>query len=234
MKQYLLATTVCLLPFAASAADMPLKAPVPFMQPVPFSWTGLYIGASGGMIAQTTRATDLGDPFGVSFWDTVGDRYGIPGNGGIFGVNIGYNFQFGGIVLGIEADISGTSINDTLVHDGLGLSSRLNNLGTVRGRLGYAFDHALFYVTGGWASGEVKNRAFDVTDPSYFSATTGRRTGTAFGGGLEYAVTNNWTVRAEALFVDLGSVRGSASTSGCRFGFKNKYSIGRVGANYKF
>jgi outer membrane immunogenic protein len=75
-----------------------------------------------------------------------------------------------------------------------------------------------------------KSRVLDNTDKW--------KTGWTAGGGLEYAFLNNWTVRVEALYVDLGTTEGTATattpTSNCRFGFKNHYSLARVGLNYKF
>ena len=233
IKQHLLASALCVLPFAASAADLPVKAPYRAVQPVPFTWTGLYIGASGGLITQGTTGTDLD-----GFWDTAGDQYGITGHGGIFGINVGYNYQMGNIVLGLEADIAASSLDNSLTTaGGLGLSSKLNSLGTVRGRIGYAFDRALLYATGGFAYGHVENNAYSTFTTSHNSSTSGFQTGWTVGGGLEYAFTNNWTVRVEGLYVDLSTTTGSISTDGsvgCRFGFKNTYSLARLGVNYKF
>ena len=235
IKQHLLASALCVLPFAASAADLPVKAPYRVVQPVPFTWTGFYVGASAGVIAQGTTGTDE-----TGFWFSPGERTDITGYGGLFGINIGYNYQFAGNwVIGLEADFSGSSLNTSFVSsDGLGLSSKLNSLGTVRGRVGYAFDRALLYATGGFAYGHVENSAFDSTDPSYNSSTSGWKTGWTVGGGLEYAFLNNWTARVEALYVDLGSTTGSTAISGgsvgCRYGFKNTYLLSRVGLNYKF
>jgi outer membrane immunogenic protein len=240
-KQYLLASVVCFAPFTAVAADLPVKAPAP-IAPLPFSWTGFYVGASAGIISQGTRSyTDILNDGGSV---VASNSFGITGIGFIGGVNIGYNYQFGSNwVVGFEADISGTSLNndaDPFFGD-VFYSSRLNALATVRGRLGYTFDRALLYATGGWAIGHVKNA---VNSPFFcgkgatcsFSSDKWKSGWTA-GGGLEYAFTRNWTVRAEALYVDLGRTTidaPNAGSSGCRFGFKNRYVIGRLGVNYKF
>ena len=235
IKQHLLASALCVLPFAANAADLPVKAPVRVVQPIPFTWTGFYVGASAGLIAQGTTGTDE-----TGFWFNAGDRYDITGYGGIFGVNVGYNYQFAGNwVIGLEADFSGSTLDTSFTSaDFLGLKSKLSSLGTVRGRIGYAFDRALLYATGGFAYGHVENSAFDSTAPSYNSSTSDWRTGWTAGAGIEYAFLNNWTTRVEALYVDLGSTTGSTAISnggtGCRFGFKNTYLLGRIGLNYKF
>jgi outer membrane immunogenic protein len=233
LKQCLLASTLCVMPFAASAADLSVKAP--YSAVAPFSWTGFYIGGSGGLIMQGTTGTDLGNGFGGGFWANLGDTYGVTGNGGIFGVNAGYNYQMGNVLLGLEADIAASSLNDSFTSNGLAVGSKLSSLGTLRGRIGYAFDRALLYATGGLAYGHVENQAYNVNFPAYNANTSGMRTGWTAGGGLEYAVTNNWTVRAEALYVDLGTATGSNPIAAtCRFGFKNTYTVGRFGLNYKF
>lgn len=230
-KQVLLASALCFAPFAAHAADMPAKAPI-YKAPVapPFSWTGFYVGASAGFISQRTDV----DAF-FSAPTVVGTR-DITGAGFIGGGNIGYNWQVDPHwVIGLEADISGASLdNDSDSLFGVSFSSRLDALGTVRARFGYAFDRALLYATGGWAYGHVRN---EVSGLFGFGGSTDHwESGWTAGGGLEYAFLPNWTVRGEALYVDLGShdVDFQFLGLGCRFGFKNRYTIGRLGVNYKF
>ncbi len=223
-----------MMPFAASAADLPMKAPPPrLVQPAPFSWTGFYVGASAGIIGQNSKGTDIG-----GLIDSDGDQYGISGIGGLFGVNVGYNWQFApNWVLGIEADIAWTGVDNTFNFNGStgsAVASKLDNLGTVRGRIGYAFDRALLYATGGFAYGRVKNFATFDGSALFSASTSSTQTGWTAGGGLEYAFTNNWTVRIEALYVDLGTQTSSVNRSGCAFGFKNQYTLGRLGLNYKF
>ena len=238
LKQYLLASTICVLPFAASAADLPVKAPYsPAAVAVPFTWTGFYVGGSAGLISQNTTGTDIN-----GLWDSPGDTWGVPGISGLFGINVGYNYQLSNnIVLGLEADIAWSGLNNTgtsidCAFSCFSVSSKLSSLGTVRGRIGYAFDRALVYATGGFAFGHVENATAILRgDPAYYNvSTSGTQTGWTVGGGLEYAVTNNWTVRAEALYVDLGTKTTAINNSGCAFGFKNTYTIGRLGLNYKF
>jgi outer membrane immunogenic protein len=225
VKPYLLATALSVAPFAANAAP-----------PVPFTWTGFYVGASGGFISQGTTATDLD---AAVF--PAGTTFGVSGTGGLFGVNAGYNYQMGAIVLGLEADIAGSTLNNTSTAlkptvDTFVISSKLRSLGTVRARIGYAFDRVLLYATGGFAYGNVQNAFNSPLDPNSTSglSTSGVRTGWTVGGGLEYALTNNWIVRVEGLYVDLGRSTSGLNCSGCRFGFRNTYGLGRVGLNFKF
>ena len=98
----------------------------------------------------------------------------------------------------------------------------------------------MLYATGGFAYGHVNNTAEDVGNVAYNANTSKTQTGWTAGGGLEYAFTNNWTVRVEGLYVDLGTTTGQVTNvtdvavSGCRFGWKNRYLLGRLGVNYKF
>jgi outer membrane immunogenic protein len=237
LKQYLLASAVCVVPFSASAADLPVKAPYrPVAVAVPFTWTGFYVGGSAGFISQNSVTTEL-DPFLPG--SASGDTFGVPGHGGLFGINAGYNYQMGAWVIGIEADIAASTLNNSTTNYNYfwgynqSFTSKLSSLGTVRGRIGYAFDRALLYATGGFAYGHVENAFSMQSHPGFGGSTSGTQTGWTVGGGFEYAVTNNWTVRAEGLYVDLGTTTATAAST-CRFAFKNTYTVGRLGLNYKF
>jgi outer membrane immunogenic protein len=244
LKQHLLASALCILPFAANAADLPMKAPpMRMVQPVPFTWTGFYIGGSAGFISNNSTGTDIGNSIGEGLIFSPGDSYGMSGVGGLFGVNVGYNWQFDPHwVLGIEGDIAGATLNKNgngfNGNFGSEVTSTLSALGTVRGRIGYAFDRVLIYATGGLAFGNVHNRASFEQHPTDTVDQSNWKTGWTVGGGLEYAFTNNWTVRVEGLYVDLGTTTlkatGTLPISGCSFGFKNAYALGRIGLNYKF
>ncbi len=204
------------------------------VQPIPFSWTGFYVGGSAGFISNNSTGDDGG--LGGDGMINSPATYQIGGVGGLFGVNVGYNYQFApNWVLGIEADIAGSTLSNYGYQDiyGSEVYSKLSSLGTVRGRFGYAFDRLLVYATGGLAFGNVHNRASYQQETGYTVDESKWKTGWTVGGGLEYALTNNWTVRAEGLYVDLGS-SSFISPSGCSFGFKNSYALGRLGVNYKF
>ncbi len=124
----------------------------------PFSWTGFYLGASAGGIGLSSENTySTSDPGVPGTSDT--NR----GSGVLAGGTVGYNFQTGQWVIGIEADYSmasaqtGNSANFNFAG-GNGIAN-ISNLGTVRGRLGWASDHTLLYITGGLAWGDVTNTA---------------------------------------------------------------------------
>jgi outer membrane immunogenic protein len=191
MRKFLLAGAAVLASaVAANAADlrlapapvMPTKAP-PFAPPV-FDWTGFYVGVNGG------------GGFGHSWSDLTG---GFHTSGGVVGGTVGYNAQFRQWVLGFEGDIDWSDIGGTSNAAGCpGCGVQNNWLGTARGRVGYAFGNFLPYVTGGLAVGDV-----NATAPG-FSGQTNTQVGWAAGGGVEYALTRNWSAKLEYLHVDLG------------------------------
>ena len=176
---------------SAQAADLPrqmvTKAPA-YVAPV-FNWTGLYLGINGG------------GAWGSSNWDSIGS---FDVSGGMIGGTVGYNWQFGTWVLGFEGDIDwanvkGSSNTAACLGGATGCSSENTWLGTARGRLGYAFDRFLPYITGGAAFGEVK-----ATHPGFPGASS-TQVGWAAGVGIEYAFAPNWSAKVEYLHYDLGS-----------------------------
>jgi outer membrane immunogenic protein len=251
---------------AASAADMAVKArPAPLPVPV-FSWTGCYIGVNGGGIwSDSNRHVQptgqyLVDPFYTTRPELlayVTQDYRVDKSGGTAGGQIGCNYQSGAWVFGIEGDAEWTGISDTfsttypqtpffnggaLVARTLTVSHQLDALGTIRGRLGYAFDRLLVYGTGGLAIGRVRSAFFQnfftagVTDIGSASET---RFGWTVGAGLEYAFSPNWSAKAEYLYVDLGSFSyNSPASDDPRYLWTTTVTtrehIGRVGINYRF
>ena len=273
IKTYLLSGAAALLmASAATAADLPRRmAPPPMLPPVPvFTWTGAYFGINAGYAFDTGRNTGstfaVPVPFaapGTTATFRNRDQEGFSGGG-----QIGYNFQFGagsGVVIGIEADAQyldfGRSRNNAFVNgavrpgfylnDPRGLSS-LDFFGTVRGRLGYAFDRTLVYGTGGFAYGSGSaDRSFGG-----FAGNDSFRTGYAVGGGIEYALpTDSFlnffrssavTLKVEGLYVNLDRntrnqgafVINAASNDpvvsspvGRR---ADEFAVVRAGLNYKF
>ncbi|MGH6925801.1 MAG: outer membrane protein [Propylenella sp.] len=194
----LLASTaaVALLSTAAFAADLPL--PVEPMEEVvaapAYDWSGVYIGASGG--------------FGWGDYDYIFTQVaGTPnvGNdleGWVAGGQIGYNWQSGMFVLGAVADISWSDIegNAACPNPAFTCNVDVEWFGTVRGNVGVALDRFLIYGTGGFAYGGIERQSAGGG-----AAITQDEThiGWAAGGGIGFGVTNNLTIGAEALFVNL-------------------------------
>ena len=277
IKKILLAgAATALISGAASAADLPRRAAPPVFVPVPvFTWTGFYFGINAGYAftendrVRTTGINNLPAP-GANLQLNV-DRNlrrpvvplateGFTGGGGI-----GYNYQFtpgNGIVVGIEADAQYTDLQTRRVENTTNLAfnpnvltntyrSDLNFLGTVRGRIGYAFDRVLVYGTGGFAYGDVTQAVtFQTGAPvTYAVARSNIETGYTYGGGIEYALpTESFlnffkasavTVKGEYLRYDLGSrTLLVGSTGGPGIGYNSRFStegsIARAGINYKF
>ena len=205
---------------AASAADMALKA-----RPAPvaiFSWTGCYIGVSGG--GKWARAHDsVALPATAiqpaSFYD-----YTTEPDTWLVGGQVGCNMQSGNWVFGVEADahaqrwsslntIGGVLPVNFIAGDQFGLSSDWQS--SVRGRVGYAMDRTLLYVTGGVAFTEI-NSYSNWIPVGIFPGTIAYDRQIAFGGtigaGLEYAWTNNFTVGVEGRYTWYGTERFSAGS----------------------
>jgi outer membrane immunogenic protein len=223
---------------SALAADMPVKAPVA----VPtYSWTGFYVGGNIGYgWAQQNTAPVAVIPVGV-------DSSSATINGVIGGGQMGYNWQFNQIVLGVEADFQAsgqTGTMNTIFHAG-GLpiagqaTEKLDYFGTVRGRIGYAWNQYLPYFTGGWAYGHPSfngiSAAIAPTDVFFAPGVT--TNGWTVGGGLEWAFANRWSAKIEYLYVDFGSdSRANVVTKFAQTITSGDLTdnIVRVGLNYKF
>lgn len=208
-----LAAAAAMVVTGAQAADLPrpvYKAPAYVAEPL-FSWTGFYIGANAGY------------GFGKSDWNLVGVSPSPKGFVG--GGQIGYNYQMGSFVFGLEADYDYSAMKGDAACGALTCTTKNTWLATGRGRIGYAFDRFLPYFTGGVAFGNVK------AETPVFGASSSR-TGYALGGGLEYAFLGAWSVRAEYLYVDLGSFDTGPAPLVNNVSFKA--NLIRAGINYRF
>jgi outer membrane immunogenic protein len=248
---------------SAKAADLP-PAPAykaPFIAPV-FSWTGFYIGGTFGGHWDKDNISGVADPVGftaIGATPALLDS-AITGslhpNGFIGGGEIGYNWQANNYVFGLEVDANAISGDDErtitgmpLVAAGLDTADFVTDtakeifLATFRGRLGVTFDRALLFATGGGAWGTLQTTdAFGGVGGTVVGSTsnTTNRLGWTVGGGLEYAVTYNLTIKAEYLYVDLGNFNEAtppiAGFPNTDIAFTHAYteSIARIGFNYKF
>ena len=187
---------------SAQAADLSYPAPYTVNQPLnAFSWAGPYLGGNIG--------------YG---WGSVDNNPTKP-SGLAGGVDGGYNWQSGRFVYGIEGDLDITGADDTFAP------WKFSNpwFGTVRGRVGYAFNNVLIYGTGGLAFGELRADTFGLSE----SHTTA---GWTAGVGAEVGLAQNWTAKIEYLYVDLADANFNLT------GMSNGYQFGlvRVGVNYHF
>jgi outer membrane immunogenic protein len=151
--------------------------------------------------------------------------------GGLVGATIGVSGQFGAWVFGVEGDfdwqgISGssgsafctsilTSPNPGSTAAGLSCKTASNWLGTLRARVGYAWDRVLVYGTAGGAGANIQTALTGLpyqTNPEF---------GRTVGGGIEVAFAEHWTFKAEYLFVDLGN-------ASCNHGYSCGYDVAAV------
>ena len=256
----------------ASAADMPARgpavAPAPYVAPV-FTWTGFYLGVnagaawhgndncpgfynySGGVI--TTR---------VSAFAPSCNSDDTAFTGGFQG---GFNWQMGAVVFGLEGDVNwigndskrgfvnyGYTFNSKDYLYSLDGSQQSNMLGSIRGRLGWSFDRAMLYVTGGAAFRNAGSNdviyAYDKSSGALlatYSANSDRsNVGWSLGGGLEWAFTNNVSMKIEYLHSQFNRDNGVylTPTSTNRenlYAFRNdsgrdSVDVMRFGINYRF
>jgi outer membrane immunogenic protein len=206
---------------AALAADMPVKAAAPTTALVAaYNWTGLYVGLNGGIVWNRYNWTNTA---GI----TSGD---FNGSGSLFGVTLGYNRQVNNIVFGLEGDWdwSGSKATATNAACGGTCQTEARWLSTLRGRLGFAWDRTLLYVTGGvaWA------KFTPSTVPAVAGLTDYTQAGWTLGGGVEFAVADRWTVKAEYLYVGLRTSPVFFAPTGVTT--TNRMSVARIGLNYRF
>jgi outer membrane immunogenic protein len=226
MKKLLLASVgmgvLALAIPSANAADLirrpPPSAPT-YVAPPLYNWTGFYVGINGG------------GGFGHSNMSNALGSTGTNVSGGLVGGTLGYNYQAGQWVFGIEgdgdwSDISGSTTN--AVCPGTSCEVRNDWLATLRGRVGYAYDRFLPYITGGAAFGDIK------MTPTGFSGATTDKAGWTLGGGVEAAISGPWSAKLEYLYVDLGKANCSAASCGVSTDTSFHTNIVRVGLNYRF
>jgi outer membrane immunogenic protein len=250
---------------AASAADIYTGAPGGGFKDEPVyavnSWSGFYFGTNGGG-AWTSHNGSLGVTATVAAAGPIPSASASANakdspSGAFGGGQIGYNWQRGGLVLGVEADFDFSSVYDkpsagASVFSPVGVTavtnadakSELVDFGTVRGRGGYSFGSLLVYGTGGFAFGSVRDR-LSVSDfslvPASGSVSSDRTaTGWAAGGGFQYAFTPAVSWKAEYLHLDLGSTAlsqtatANAISSGtASLIVHHDYDIVRTGLNYR-
>lgn len=247
MKRILIAGAAFASLFAAtsaSAADLPVytKAPVVAV----YNWTGLYIGTNVGYSwgrGITDGTQTIGSAVAAATVVTpMSGRADV--NGFIGGAQLGYNWQQGAWVFGLEGDIQFSNergsgdVCTALCPAGYVFTRdyKLDWFGTARGRVGFLpAERILLYATGGLAYGNFTGSSWTL--PMNFGTWSSLQAGWTVGAGVESALGANWSVKFEYLYMDLGSVGGSSATVGLnKWVFNTKFTdnIVRVGLNYKF
>ena len=221
----------------ANAADLPMKAPPPLMPAVPVdNWTGFYAGIAGGYGWGRATQTDS-TPFSSGSYKT---------SGGLIGGTLGYNWQAGPAVFGLETDLSWASISGSTVGTDPAsgncgakhCESKIEAFGTLRGRLGYAWQNVMPYITGGLAYADLHGAEGNGGPPGAFGSGSSWVAGWTAGAGLEAKFTPNWSGKIEYLYADFGK-NGVFTDTIPSFGrFTEKLNVTvqtiRVGLNYRF
>lgn len=243
---FLLSTALLSLTASAVvAADLPTApapAPVVYVAPSPaYNWSGFYVGLHGGYALGNVAVTDTNG--GVN-----PGPFAYKTNGGFGGGQAGYNLQLGNFVVGTEGDFS------YLVNSGKGVIGSANAaahqdltlgngmLADVTGRFGFAIGPMLLYAKGGgaWFSGSARQA---TTNPGYAPTGTGSSVGWTAGGGIEYLLSQNVSLKAEYLHYDFGSKGGYQTNVGdlsspIGYRFLNstslKFDTVKAGINYRF
>ncbi len=228
MKKFLLGAAACVV-FAAPAfaADLPArtytKAPVYKAPEAIYNWTGFYIGGH------------IGGAFpGSSSLENSDARF-------LGGVQGGFDYQFAGSnwVIGAEAQYSwltGNSGSGVVFPGGTIASANTDQLGSVTGRLGYAFGPTLLYAKGGYAWRDNNNIGVTVAGvPAAFTVDANHRDGYTVGAGIEYMFTPNWSIKGEYQYYNFGNttfLTGPAPVVGSRF-HDDEHTV-KLGINYRF
>jgi|SRR6185437_1296724 len=257
--QCALLVTVAAIGFAsvATAADMPVKA-----RPMPvaavYNWTGFYVG---GNVGYSWGNSDTDTFFNNAPFFSITHPDALRLNGIVGGGQVGFNWQATPTwVFGVEADWQASdekasgSVSDPFAVPFVSVGTvttsyeaKISSFGTLRGRVGYTWDRLLVYGTAGLAYGQVKlsgttnesgvsvGGPFNLSTP--FSSSESN-TGWVAGAGIEGAIVNSWSWKAEYLYVDLGSL--DVTTPNLNFGGTNTVhtkftdNIIRGGINYRF
>ncbi len=224
MKRIFLAVLMAGVASSALAADLPTRkapsAPAPSYYQPAFTWTGFYLGVNGGFGYGSLNNTNFANP-----------------NGGMVGGTAGYNYQMGQFVVGLEGDLDwadmkrGNSFTSAAgVPGGASSSYKINTMLTARARVGYAIDRTLLFITGGYAGMDTHANISDA----FGSASQDRwRSGGVIGGGIEYAFTNNISLKGEYLWAPM---QAKSYWSGTPYAENNRLDVSmfRAGLNYKF
>jgi outer membrane immunogenic protein len=269
---------------ASSAAMSAERALVPASHKVApakgHSWEGLYLGANAGYAWGTGSKLDpAASGIQTGFLDGPAQLaaqlaglapLGLNAKGSLVGGQIGYNWQVGALVWGIETDLDEAHVSSSATRNSnnpvigfppfgiqtrLSGSASLDTFGTVRGRIGWTpFDRNLFYATGGLAYGHAsssvgisQNEALGDTFTSSSGTAAKTLEGWTIGGGWEWALAANWSIKTEYLYYDLETLHYSANPiSGIAFmgppftfttfnpSTEFKGNIFRAGLNWRF
>lgn len=197
----------------------------PIYSPTPATgWSGFYAGVNAGYgWGGSNRRPTIG---GATTDANTG--------GGTLGAQAGYSLDVGGFVLGTEADVQWSAIGSTQDLPGVGtFKTGIDYFGTIRGRAGVSFGQVMPFVTGGFAAG--RGTAMVTNGGGVNTSQSATHTGWTIGGGLEAQATQNISIKAEYLYVDLGTQTYNGLPAGIgNIDVTQRFSVLRAGLNYKF
>jgi len=226
-RPLLASAAVVILAGQAMAADLPSKFNTPAMpyNATQYEWSGFYAGAAADFVASFKGTGDL-ENGSAKVVNPKGRSY----EGSLYG---GYNKQFGSVVLGAEADLSIGSLNDKRTYkDVVGTATVKFDqqiAGSVRARMGYAFNNILVFATSGVAVSQAKlGASINITGFSDSATATRTYAGYTIGGGVEYGFSRNLIARTEYRFTQYEKT----SFNGLKFG--TDVQEVRAGMAYKF
>jgi outer membrane immunogenic protein len=247
MKKVIVAGAVLagFLSAPAVGADLPVGAPVYVERPPAIgllNWTGFYFGANLGY-ARSAGSMDIFVGGGLPVLSLTDSMGGVIG-----GIQAGANWQTGNAVFGIEGDIQGSSqsVSDTRTGIDVGFisfpgavitavdSEKITSFGTLRGRIGMASGRALYYLTGGGAfwtwSSNLTVTGLGTASLSHFQP------GGVIGGGIEFALNPDWTVKAEYLYLQSTTISNTpfVARPDVLVNTRIRDNVFRVGINYMF
>jgi outer membrane immunogenic protein len=187
-----------------------------------YDWTGAYIGLEAGTV-NTDSSIDF----------TNINPVDLDGRGTLWGLTAGYNQQAGVIVYGVEADAAKASLNDQGTY-----TEGLDSLLTLRARVGLTDGRILYYATAGIGGGEANFSSFQDSGYNTPTAATGSGfvTGPVVGAGVEYALTDNLTLKTEGIAYQFGDLTGTGDTGKATYDADYKPSgfVLRSGVNFHF
>ena len=244
---------------AALSADLPVKAAPLAPVPAAYNWTGFYLGANFGYGWGRGDTTFDPLPTAAIFVNLAPTTLGLTPRGALGGLQLGYNWQTGMMVFGVETDFQWSGMDASVTQapiiqnngtpfPGAGFltaSERTDWFGTLRARFGVTpVDRLLLYVTGGLAYGHVKYSADTDFRPvgteNYPASVSKTRAGWTVGAGAEWAFMPHWSLKAEYLYYDLGNESVTVNPAiplppfQVHYQWETRASVARVGVNYKF
>ena len=219
-KRFLSAAALVSASTASFAADLVSYPPV--SESSQYSWTGFHLGISGGYGFNADDPSYSYENVPSDVLSLLPNAAHLDADGGLIGGTVGFDKQFGQFVLGIEGDMSATDFGDKAIHNVAGdpnigfpplkfrADYEMDWFSTIRGRAGVAFDRWLLYGTAGVAFAKVSlDSSVTVGNPPLGQLTGSEDTtksGWTAGGGGAVAITPHISLKAEALYYDLGDI----------------------------